>query len=352
METLDTTKSQSKKSGCFAWGLAGVIAVAFVWRVVSVTRSSIPPFADKDRVLDAIAWRVPIYKHGEMDEDVYTWQDNETIVYTRLDPQQKYPLMRQRVRGGNVSEVQPILNSPLMVHPYEVAASPDGKWLFVANYGQRERNEYTIIDVKSGAVKQKYLTPNSFVSWMQDSRSFFCQEIFSGSIVQYGVSSSKEERHLLNQINRGLSVVSPQGAFFIGNYYGGNPSPPRLERGSIFTGKSQINSIPRYGSVLDSSLYSVSPQGERLLWYQTWSDRSWFSELWGKVTRHGATPNTHEAWYITDADGSNPRTWAIVHTQDYHYAYSSRRVVFPKWLPDGKHLSVVYKGALYVVEVP
>ncbi len=327
-----------------AFGLGGYI----VHRLLA-SRS---PLNDANKIFAIAPWHISTDSLYSGRDYLYAWQDNETILYALQDQQHKYHLMRQRVRGGNPSAAQPLPNIPPLTDLEDFSASPDGKWLLTNCLGQSYHHEQTVFALDTGAVKQKYTRDNDLATWMNDSRSYVSQMFSSQNFEQFWVEKHAMTR-LRNPLNGwGFEWLSSAGECFAerGTISGGTGQ--QLERGSIFTGKSQTQTLKSHGSERETILLDVSPQGDRLLWKQQWEERSWFADLWGKLMHHSGNANAYEEWYVTDANGNNPQTLVKLSLGNDTSNHQTGFIAVPAWLPDGKHLSIVYHGALYVVDVP
>ena len=313
---------------------------------------SLSPFSDANKILASVPWRIHLHDDFYANTSLYTWLDNETIIYGLCDAKQNCRLMRQKVQGGNVVAAQPIASIPPLHSLYEIAVSPDGKWLMTMYSGKGGNTEYTIFDLDIGKVKQKYASNDSFGTWLNDSRSFLCSTYETTKIVQYEVDQHHTKSYSITERFGTYNTLSPSGEYFSNDDPASPQKPPQLERGSIFTGKSQVRAIPRFGSEEYYLVKSVSPQGDRLMWQQEGAEVSWMDKLMNRLTRRTVTPKGYVRWYVTGANGGSPRTLLKLDAEPGVMSFIKGSYDNPKWLPDGKHLSIVYKGALYVVDAP
>ncbi len=352
MQTPDTPTTKPKKrrrSGWLLLLLALLIAGGYTAKRWIAARN---PFSDTNKIFAVVPWRVPDGSGGFEGEHLYTWQDNETIIYAPRSNEGKYRLMRQKVRGGTPFAAQPIPNIPSLSRLSELEASPDGKWLLTVCDRKRNNKEYTIFALDRGEVKQKYPYENTFTTWLQDSRSFLCLTDDGGKIVQYEI-----DRHQTKPLSIQMQLGSFPEVSSSGEYFSTEPSSSqqpsmRLERGSIITGKSQVQTIPYFGSGKYGYLLTASPQGDRLLWNQYGKEVSWLDKWMSRLTRRKVEAKNYQGWYVTDAKGGNPRDLVTLYSEQGNASGGAGLDYNPYWLPDGKHLSIIYKGALYVVDAP
>jgi len=92
----------------------------------------------------------------------------------------------------------------------------------------------------------------------------------------------------------------------------------------------------------------VSPQGDRLLWVVSIDTTTGLDRLLHKGFPKLFTAERHIASYrISRLDGSGLREIVRLEIPNWYLMGAPAL----KWMPDGKHLSVAYKGVLYIIPV-
>jgi hypothetical protein len=348
MITLPQTRPHAAKSNPLIWIIVACLAVLFFWRIMTGTPAMKPPFTDKDKVLANVPWSVDNREDKNFNVECYAWLDNETLIYVRPNGQHSSQLMRQRVRGKHFSAAEPFFTFAERLNPIKLSVSPNGKWLMVTEIGS-QAYRCSVYAINGSGLKQRYEVKYASPIWLADGESFLNSETQSGELYQYSVATHQRKKLAFKQHLNAAPVASPQGEYFASDYNSQNNPPLKLERGSISQGKSQVQAVKSTLATEEAWLQSVSPQGTRLLWHRGWGDKTRFPTLWEKIRGDDVGVNFHATWWVTDTEGNHAHKLATVHFDGYEASFGSEKL---RWLPDSKHLSVVYKGALYVIAVP
>ena len=326
-------------------GLFVILIVIGVAAIGMLTMRNVSSFAsplpDKYRVLDSLPWDTKETKPLNFDIEQYTWLDNETICYFLHDKSGKLQATKQRVATGQTFPAEPLVNISMAGDFYSVTASPNGKSLLIRNTNANAEWECWTFPLDKGGQPQKYRTDVDGFFWLSDINSFVGFASYNGTLIRFSVKEHREEPLPFALKFRDYLIIAPNGNYYASEYKLEYDKTFRLEIGSISSRKSHMQTLPLLPGTSRFSVQSVSPTSDRLLWERLYSNDKRQKSEGNNQAEGKQEPDNMKCWYVTDTNGSHP-----------HTVVDMEESVSPKWLPDGKHVSIVYKGALYVVPVP
>jgi hypothetical protein len=320
-----------------------------------------------------LAHRTAVETHGV--EETYFWHDDHMALFLRRDPDKTdFHVVLVNVLTGHetIPGAFNKLNSPLMqgmpmmqrfqgsskdvMHyfPPECSMSPDNRWLLWNSKPSPYFGNWVAATI--GGKQQKWaqgVDPDSNVSfvgghglWMPDSKQWveliqrYSNRTYTIHLARvYEVGRPRPLRTIrITGLQDGLPVgVTYDGlvAMHVGTKHGNAPTAQldlalvRIDSDSA-TARPVSIPIPVSYNVADVIL---SPKGDRLAW----------------VARQGPVAESLHTLYTADADGSHFRSIGSAVGIRTPREFSWPREL--RWLPDGKHVSFAYNGALYVVPI-
>jgi hypothetical protein len=352
METSQSSQPSPKHKRSPIWIGVILLTLAFGWRVVSGMRSRVTPFADKDRVLAVVPWRLQTEYGDFYGEEEYVWLSNDTVAYLQEHGKNTCHVMTLRVEAGQTHSPQTLSVLNNVDSTVLTTASPDGKQLFIYTLNRKFKPDWIVVSSDGTVLRKAAEQLQGDPMWLAGKMQFLEYRRNVGELHRYELPSLKREKVPLSLKLKTNPLFSPQGSYWVSDMQFNSTPHMELERGVLGGKSSQVNAIPPFGIMSSAGLNSVSPKGEQLLWSQVDREYSWISRIYQHLTGKGIPATYHEQWTVTDADGLQPRTVASYTWSGYLQSHGLPTQLTLKWLPDGKHLSGVYKGALYVVAVP
>ena len=281
-------------------GIAIVLTVALVGTARVLFQRPSEPFSSQNRVLSSISWALLPYMDKERSKECYTWLDNDTIIFALPDGKDKYKAMRQWVSTQRTFPAELIPHVKPLEYPYVESVSPYGKWLMVSDPFYCSCPHYLFYALDGSGGKRDYALIFRAPTWLPDGQSFLgCEDahrqwsrisLTTGKRIAF---TSRDEIHDNEDFTyEDDPAITPQ---------------PILQRTS-FDGKILQTSIEPLGKTTRfTALNSASPLSDRLLWYQRWSETSWWNKMMARFSYKSVEPINYEEWFITDTEGKNRR---------------------------------------------
>lgn len=302
----------------------------------------------------------------------YFWLRNGDLLYFKKSDFNHVSAFRQSVTPAAMAQ------PPATVHVFPIAPpwmpftlSPDEKWLTCA---RPMRGPVEIVVAPLAAPESRF-TPLFQASthnvWSADSRSLFQIELSPspppGSLtyrlsIHHPEGGAHETIPLPRELNvnawcEGLSQVLPSGHLLLRRNRDAQLGSMRLPSTRALTFADfdplrpstapRIWSVPVPRDALRGDI-SVSPLGDKLLWMLVTPRPTLLEDLLHRLMPQRPWPSRqHVVWRISRMDGSHIRDIGAYDTFDpEHYADTW---IWPQWTPDGRHLSFVKNGSLYLL---
>jgi len=317
------------------------------------------------------------HKTGAVSDSVnesYSWRDDHTLLFLRRAPDKTvFHLVLVDARTGRETLPQAFnnKNSPLMeggrmkmtfpgspggsmqYMPPTAAMSPNGKWLLWSSlpFPVPSGRKQWIASTLNGQQQTWPLDsdPGSSVGfvptdalWMPDSKHWvelvrrYKDRAYSFPLAhEYELGKSVPVRTVLvSGLADGLPVGVRQDGIVVMHTSARNTGRPIQQLTLSLVGLKAATatvqilnvSIPVSSSVSDVTL---SPKGDRLAW----------------IVNKDRIPTGLHTLYVADADGGHARAVGSAAGVRLGNRFSWPRGL--RWLPDGKHVSFVYKNAIY-----
>jgi hypothetical protein len=326
------------------------------------------------RVASARRWRTYL-TFGNRE---YYWLNDTDILFFRQTDAQHVTAYRQRVLPPGPDYAPN--HAPVIMSVFKAtsawapgAISPDRRWLTCIEQTLSPYRFRSYILPLSGQGKAKAITTSQFFEcWLPDS---------SGTISLTFVTQGKDQRHFklltkylddrkpiaadmpreMDTISwvEGLTLVLPSGHLLLQQDRDFNYGSMRLPSSHILTlgevDPLRLATTPSIWKIAipagaSHGMIRLSPRGDKILWMLHISRvtplERWVRKLMPK-TQWGT--DAQVVWLISRLDGSGMRPIGWYDLFDPKH-YSDTWIV-PQWTPDGKHLSYVRDGSLFVLPV-
>lgn len=351
--------SQTRSSKRLAVKLVALSTIAFlVVQAIRIGFSALP--AGAYPVVSTVRW-AGSWTRPRMVDDCdphYTWLSNGDLAYLQTNakgtPQVCYQKMDAR---GPVGRVRYGPELPPGLSMYTFVPSPDEKWVAYRQFSNAGEHRTVVISADGKITRT---VPASIVAWLPNSRGFLATPNTGDASLQVDLLDSPPKTHSVMRASGTPVAVSyvPVGPKFVVGKDIYHPDTftshnyPRMVLHSysasnldVATGtwEATVPAQAQWGSA------AASPDGKHLLWSVYREHRSsWWPWLRNRLPDRRSVSALRsppvQLFFLSDVQG-----------HDMHRLFEHMEFMFdnmaPRWTPDGKHLSFLYKNQLYLLPV-
>lgn len=330
-------------------GLAIVVGLAIAAAVASTLSRG-----DRPAWLAGATRVAPVSR--DFSEASYEWLDNHTIVAGDVgDPPAKITTYDLTTHKSTIERLAPPLPAS---HPPDPGSdvygpiNPDGAHILwvgsntIRLVSRRDGSMRTMMQYASADVGGAAGLPHVFIvgncAWLPGGRLWVTAESaawsgqfvvirdLNGKIVRRGALNGPTDFTCIAGIMRNGDLLVYRGD---GERYEVSLTP-------------RIAVVRSWPATSGETALLLSPDGSRLLWWESDSHMSAFHQIAGRLFHH-RTYDEVATISVSDPDGSHKRTLANV-TWETHDPYAPNPIDDFRWLPDSRHFSFVYKNAIWV----
>jgi hypothetical protein len=355
-----------------ATALALLVGMALLWR--AYTRNNLVASAVK--LVSREHWVGLERRNGDIQN--YDWLTDTDVLLYRKNADKTVSLLRKKVVPSGDETAATELPLPKLINPFGVTLSPEKDTLRILyehlNAPRKQRMSSELISMRdgkrygpvSGWVLGGYFAPRRAECECElDKKQLkVTLSTFDASKPQVIAITGMKEPGGTDEMVWPM-LVGPDGTVVahIDSYFSGIVTPAdslklgnKLSRVISFLefnfnhpeqpGKTWTVPVPEDAATFNCSL---SPEHNHLLW----EVQSNHMPIISRVAQHlpkalRPHPKYMARWMVSDLYGKNMHTIAEFNISDLYF--NRPDLITPRWMPDGKHVSFEYGGALYMLD--
>jgi hypothetical protein len=241
----------------------------------------------------------------------------------------------------------------------ELQLSPDQKWVLYSNYIK----DFIIIVRRNNPASFHVARTTGEIGWLADSQHWVeCNvEDTQGNCSSLRLHNLKrpDATYVIpvappSQLSLGSCLIRQNNHFFTWRWLqsiGNHPSIQITESSldnKVAPVKHYLINLPRDAKITGNDAVVFSPDGDRIAWQFQFSHTTIFASLLQSLLGLHSEPYTTAELWVSKLDGSDMHQIGYQRVDSYS-TLDDDSPFGVAWLPDGKHLSFVYRNVLRVV---
>lgn len=350
---------RSKKRNVTLFGCAALLGLG-VFGVLRALNHSSLPIAQAQAITQTTDWR------SYMGTPFYYWSGSDDLTYMGLGKDGKLHLLR---RQGIPNAAAPASEGPLLTVEggYPGQISPDGKWVVEWHRNKLRQNVPTFIAWDGSQRQEGQPTWGGEGIWTTDSSTMISGTWRSGTALdrfdpktgkmQKSTVQGLEKFYMPERVDSSGRIVACSDSGFILHLSPPTTMPsinfPQVKLARIDPAhpesKPEQWTAPVPGEV-DNGSFLISPSGDRILWILRGDvTPPLLKKIRSYIPGLKTPTKTGYRWLVSGLHGEEMHEVAsypyqpIQNKRVHPNPYST-----PRWTPDSKHISFIYRHTLYI----